>query len=141
MNSKLKLCDGCGKQQVIWKNESVDGIRNRYCKSCWSCRNSNDTKDKPTRNPIAPRSHKRSQEEKLYAGKRVLFMLSHTLCEANMTGLCTQRSTDVHHKAGRIGSLLLDEAQWMAVCRTCHMWIETHPIEATEMGWRTSKTL
>jgi hypothetical protein len=29
----------------------------------------------------------------------------------------------------------------MAVCRTCHQWIETHPIEATEKGWRVSKTL
>ena len=62
-------------------------------------------------------------------------MLSHTLCEVNMTGLCTQKSTDVHHVAGRIGSLLLDETQWIAVCRACHDFIHTHPKDARERGW------
>jgi hypothetical protein len=143
MNPNKKHCDGCGKQLPIWKNVVVDGIRNRLCKHCWSCHKSNDSNSKPTKNkkPIAPRSHKRSQEERVYTGKRVIFMLEHPMCQANISGLCTHRSTDVHHKAGRVGSLLLDEQLWMSVCRVCHQWIEEHPIEATEQGWRVSKTI
>jgi uncharacterized CHY-type Zn-finger protein len=138
---KLKICDGCGKPRRIWKNLTEDGVRKRLCKECWSCHSSHSSKPIKQHKPLAPRSTKRTHEEKIYAGKRVIFMHQHSMCEANISGLCTHKSTDVHHKAGRIGSLLVDETQWMAVCRACHMWIETHPIEATEKGWRSSKTI
>jgi hypothetical protein len=136
MNIKMKRCDGCGEQRPIWKNMVVDGVRNRLCKSCWSCQPGKDNKSKPTqRKPIAPRSSKRSQEEKRYAAKRVMFMMEHQLCQVNISGLCTQRSTDVHHKAGRVADLLVDETEWIAVCRACHDFIHTHPKDAREMGW------
>ena len=135
-----KKCDGCNKQRVIWKNHVQDGVRKRLCKECWSCQTIHSYK--PTsKKPLAPRSKKRSKQESEYSSKRKIFMLEHPMCQANISGLCTHKSTDVHHKAGRVGSLLLDESKWMAVCRTCHQWIETHPIEATEKGWRVSKTL
>jgi hypothetical protein len=35
--------------------------------------------------------------------------------------------------------MLLDEDEWMGVCRACHDWIETHPTEATSLGFRKSK--
>lgn len=31
--------------------------------------------------------------------------------------------------------LLLDKSKWLAVCRACHQWIETHPQEAVERGF------
>lgn len=144
MNTKLKTCDGCRKEKPIWKNVSIDGVRHRYCKTCWSCHPQNTkaakTSATKTNKPIAPRSHKRSKQEKLYSAKRAIFMVNNSMCEANIVGLCTQRATDVHHKAGRSGDMLLDESEWMAVCRACHDWIETHPPEATELGFRKSKT-
>lgn len=46
-----------------------------------------------------------------------------------------QRTTDVHHKDGREGQLLLDESKWLAVCRDGHEWIHQHPNAARKMGW------
>ena len=68
-------------------------------------------------------------------------MQEHPLCQANISGLCTNNSTDVHHIAGRVGELLLDTSLWLSVCRSCHVWIETHPHESTQLGFRRSKTI
>jgi hypothetical protein len=40
---------------------------------------------------------------------------------------------------GRIGNLLTDETKFLAVCRACHDWIETHPKEAKELGYSISR--
>jgi hypothetical protein len=139
MNS-MKTCDGCGKQRKIWKNLTQEGVRKRLCKECWSCQTKHSYK--PTsKKPLAPRSAKRAKQEKEYSNKRKTFMLAHPLCQANISGLCTSQSTDIHHIKGRSGELLLEVNEWMSVCRACHMWIETHPIEATELGFRKSKTV
>lgn len=59
-------------------------------------------------------------------------------CEAQLPG-CTGRSQEVHHKAGRIGALLLDEAHLMAICHPCHDYIHTRMsrAEAVERGFKT----
>jgi hypothetical protein len=88
--------------------------------------------------PIAPRSQKRSKEERLYQAKRVLFLAEHTMCKARLPN-CTHYATDVHHMAGRIGGLLLDVTKWLAVCRSCHEWIERHPSEAKERGFSLNR--
>jgi hypothetical protein len=139
--SKLKICDGCHFPKVIWKNVIEEGERRKLCKECWSCHSSHSRKPTKVKKPIAPRSHKRKAQEKDYSSKRKIFMAEHPMCQANIPGLCTSQSTDIHHVKGRIGELLLDETHWMSVCRACHMYIETHPIEATELGFRKSKTL
>jgi hypothetical protein len=63
------------------------------------------------------------------------------MCQANISGLCTSQSTDIHHIKGRSNELLLEVNEWMSVCRACHQWIEMHPKEATELGFRKSKTV
>lgn len=139
MNS-LKKCDGCSRQRVIWKNHTENGVRKRLCKECWSCQSSHSPK--PTKQkPLAPRSKKRAKQESEYSNKRKIFMSAHSMCQANISGLCTSTSTDIHHVKGRVGELLLDESYWMSVCRACHQWIETHPVEATQLGYRISKTV
>jgi len=45
------------------------------------------------------------------------------------------RTTDIHHKRGRIGPLLLDWNHWLAVSRWGHEWIHQHPAEARARGW------
>jgi hypothetical protein len=138
--AKLKTCDECGNQRPIWKNAVIDGVRKRFCKTCWGCHSSKTSVKKPTESkPIAPRSRKRTKQEKLYAGKSAIFKVTHSMCEAAIVGLCTHKTTDVHHIAGRSGDMLLDEDEWMGVCRACHDWIETHPTEATSLGFRKSK--
>ena len=146
MTPKKKKCFGCGNVTVIWKNHEG----NRYCKYCWNRTNqkhkSNDLlqkkSSKPTsRKPIASRSPKRAKQEREYLKKRKDFLYYHPLCQAKIPNICTTHATDVHHKQGRIGQLLTDETKFLAVCRQCHDWIETHPKEAKELGFSISKII
>lgn len=136
MRAKKKICDGCGNESVIWKNDAG----NRYCKTCWSKKNSSS---KPIatkkRKPIAPRSRKKQEEDREYSVLRKGFLYYHQHCQAQLQNICTRHATDVHHKAGRIGKNYLDVRTWLAVCRSCHMWIEEHPKEAKELGYSQSK--
>jgi hypothetical protein len=49
-------------------------------------------------------------------------------------GGCTQPASDVHHRRGRVGGLLLDVRHWSALCRTHHSFVTEHPKTAVEMG-------
>lgn len=138
--NNLKTCSSCGRQKKIWKNVVENEERKRYCKECWSCQTRHSNKPTTTK-PLAPRSQKRAKQELEYSTKRKIFMQEHPLCQANISGLCTNNSTDVHHIAGRVGELLLDTSLWLSVCRSCHVWIETHPHESTQLGFRRSKTI
>ncbi len=134
MKQKLKICDNCQKPSVIWKNHEG----NRYCQRCWTSLKLElpNNKSKPTapRQPIARVSDKRSKEERIYAGRRVIFLAKNPTCQANLPGICTKKSCEVHHKKGRIGKLYLDETFWLAACSACHVWIEAHPVEAKALG-------
>jgi len=130
---KKKPCDGpCSELKVIWKNHEGK----RYCKQCWSCHEGN-VKHKPTvkQSPIPRRSEKRSKEERLYTAKRLLFLAEKPMCEACISGVCTRRATEVHHKKGRIGELLLNILFWLAVCHECHEYIENNRTFAIEQGF------
>ena len=48
---------------------------------------------------------------------------------------CGGRAEEVHHKAGRLGALLLDDTKWAAMCHPCHVYATEHPSEAIERGW------
>jgi hypothetical protein len=126
---KKKLCSGCGEMTFIWKN--VSG--NKLCKQCATT----GVAIKPTikAKPIPPRSQKRSKEERLYVAKRIIFIQEHPMCEAHISGICTEYATEVHHKKGRIGEDLLDETHWLALCHMCHDYIENHREFAMEKGF------
>ena len=66
-----------------------------------------------------------------YTKKRTAFLAMHPLCQARLQS-CTQTATDIHHKAGR-GENHNVISSWLAVCRSCHNWIEHHPDEAKEL--------
>lgn len=134
MVAKFKICDGCKKSRRIWKNSG--GLK--FCKQCWSAQHPQPI---PTgkQKRIAPRSPKRAKEETEYSKKRKKFLLEKPMCEAHLPGICTQLSTDVHHKAGRLGRLLLEVKYWLSVCRSCHDWIELHPKEVREIGFSQSR--
>ena len=69
----------------------------------------------------------------IYNKLRKTFLEKYPLCQASLHN-CNLKSTDVHHKKGR-GKYLNDPTTWLSVCRSCHNWIEEHPVEATEMGY------
>ncbi len=137
MLTKKKPCNKCGELKMIWKNHQG----NRYCQACWKLelpKSSQSNKPTAKQRPISKSSPKRGQMNLHYLEKRKLFLKSHPVCGANLSG-CTTTATDVHHKAGRTGNLLLDESKWIALCRACHTWIETHPKEAKLMNFSLSR--
>jgi hypothetical protein len=140
MQAKKKLCSGCGEPKIIWKFDSE--TRNRYCQRCWASLKLELPNDKPkptvARQPIARVSDKRAKEERIYAGKRIIFLNEHPNCEINLPGICTGKATDVHHTyfgKDRDKYYLIVET-WKAGCRQCHNYIHDHmPAEvAIELG-------
>ena len=140
VKTKQKTCDGCGELRYIWKNESLDGERMRYCKGCWSTRVSKKPKPIKRNKTIRSRSPKRAKQEREYSKEAKAYKELHPFCQATLPNICTNHTSDVHHKAGRIGALLLNQKYWMPVCRPCHNWIEEHAKKARALGFRLSKT-
>jgi hypothetical protein len=130
---KLKICDGCDKPRRIWKNKG--GLK--FCQQCWSAQTSRPIPSGKQKK-ISPRSSKRVKEESEYSKERRKFLLERPMCEAHLPG-CTHVSTDVHHKMGRIGKLLLNVMYWLSCCRSCHNWIELNPSKARELGFSLSR--
>ena len=131
---KLKICDGCQKETVIWKNH--EGFK--YCKYCWSCQKAidNDSEQKPTDYKIPQVSSKRKKKDQEYLKLRERFLTQNHLCQVAVSG-CTNGATDVHHTyaGANRDAFYLVQSTWKAVCRNCHDWIHAHPIEARTMNW------
>ena len=78
------------------------------------------------------KSKKMQKLDTKYNQLRRVFLTDHPMCQAALHR-CTHKSTDIHHKKGR-GKYHNDITTWLSVCRTCHNWIESNPIEAEELG-------
>jgi len=129
MEKKMKICNGCDEEKVIWKNHEG----NKYCQYCWQAIKFKKEGFKPkAQKPINPKSKKQQGLDVAYNLLRVPFMESHPMCEAHLPG-CQGHSSDVHHVSQR-GSNYLVVATWIAVCRVCHTWIHEHPKESREMN-------
>lgn len=126
IQAKLKMCAGCNEPKHIWKSHG----RDKYCKQCWF----NIEKPKS----ISPVSKKRQGEMDTYSKLREVFLVAKPSCQAKLVS-CTGISTDVHHKAGRVGENYLKIGTWLAVCRSCHKWIEENPEAAKELGLSQSR--
>lgn len=84
---------------------------------------------------IKPRSDKRAKQEKEYSKLSAQYKKEHPVCER-----CRSKTTtDIHHKAGRVGKLLTDITNFIALCRWCHKWAEENPAAAKEEGISLSR--
>jgi len=131
---KLKTCDCCQKETVIWKNH--DGFK--YCKYCWSCQKAinSDSSQKPTDYKIPQVSSKKKKKDQEYLKLREKHLLVNNLCEVKVNG-CGHMATDIHHTyaGANRDAFYLVQSTWKAVCRNCHDWIHANPAEARTMGW------
>lgn len=136
LQPKQKLCNGCNEITNIWKKEGIQ----RFCKQCWSkqFKGLSSIKKPTAKKPLSPRSSKQVKLDALYSVLRVSYMNRNPYCLAKLPG-CAINATDIHHKMGRTGKLFLDETEFLAVCRTCHTWIETHPAEAKVLNLSKSR--
>lgn len=109
------------------KHSTCDG---EYCRRT--------PKPKPLRKPIRKYSRKRQKDNRSYSTLRKEFLSEHPICEAGLK-MCRGEATDIHHMAGRVGEDLLNTDNFLAVCRPCHLWLESHPVAAKQLGLSESR--
>jgi hypothetical protein len=87
---------------------------------------------------VQRRNKKRKAQEDEYSYRRRVWFSDplNRICEV---GGCWRDASQIHHKKGRIGELLLDERYWMSVCHKCHDYIEKHPEWAKEKGYSLNR--
>lgn len=121
---KQKKCRACKKDFTPFK--STDKFCSHQC--FYSIKK--PAKDRPK---IRVFSTKRQAELREYRKVRDEYMRDHKQCEVDG---CNKRSTNIHHKAGRIGNLLTDVNYFMACCSECHpKKIHENPSWAREKGY------
>jgi hypothetical protein len=79
-------------------------------------------------------SDKLKEELKTYRKEARRFLSQHPLC-----AICKQPATTVHHKAGRIGELLLDKSKWLQLCLPCHQQVTEDSAWAIKNGYSESR--
>jgi hypothetical protein len=67
--------------------------------------------------PVSKAQAKRLAE---YRKVRAEYLKDNPFCES-----CGWPATDVHHKKGRVGSLLLDKRYFIGLCRGCHRRVDS----------------
>ena len=95
-----------------------------------------EPRQKKKRKRIPYISDSKKIDMKLYQQAKAVFLNNNPICEA-----CNDSHTDcIHHKAGRIGSLLYNPRYFLAVCGACHDTIENNPEWAKEKGYSVMRT-
>lgn len=89
-------------------------------------------KEKPKPKKIKPRSDKRAKQEREYSAMLPQFFLDNPICQVKG---CGKESQQAHHRAGRLGVMLLRKEYWLAVCAECHDRIERNPNWAKANGY------
>lgn len=89
---------------------------------------------KPT--PIPKVSSKEKKRQVAYNALRKEFMKQFPVCQFKE---CKRPSEHAHHIRGRIGEMLLDTTEWMAVCAEHHLYIHENDKECRELGYLKSR--
>lgn len=104
---------------------------NTYCSP--PCKIKNQKAAKPQKSYKIPKvGDKRKIQNLKYSAQRVVFLGK---AENKICPITKWPTTDVHHKKGRIGDLLLDEKHWIALSREGHNYVEDNPEWAKENGY------
>lgn len=81
---------------------------------------------------VSKKTSSRSKRLRLYEKAKIEYLSRFVVCESEF---CNNNSSQIHHKKGRIGSLLWDKNFFLAVCPFCHTKIETNRKWAMEKGY------
>lgn len=110
------------------------------CQSCyWSDnKKKNEGKQKTIKEfkPIPKISQKRKIENAKYIVLRIEFLEKKENSICPVTG---EKTTEIHHKKGRVGSLFLNTKFWLGVSRKGHLKIENNPEWAKENGFSENR--
>ena len=120
IKAKEGVCVCCERKRLIYSK--------KMCQSCyWSDnKKKNEGKQKTIKEfkPIPKISQKRKIENAKYIVLRIEFLGKKENSICPVTG---EKTTEIHHKKGRVGSLFLDIRYWLAVSRKGHKKIEENP--------------
>lgn len=131
---KKKKCARCKNERYIFSRG--------MCHSCYRATHKPKFKKRKPINRISNKGRLRNDE---YRKSRKNFLSSHCCCEVKLPGCTVPNSSyegdklEVHHKKGRIGDLLTDQRYFLAVCSSCHRYLEDHPEFAVSNGWSLSR--
>jgi hypothetical protein len=121
----LKICKSCGNE--FRQYTSLD-----KCK----CRSSKPQPKQKKAYVIPQVSKKRKVEMLQYSVLRTEFLANK---KNQVCPITKQPTTDIHHKKGRVGSLLLDTRYWVALSREAHKFVEENPEWAKENGYSLNR--
>lgn len=83
-----------------------------------------------SRGRLRPRSPGYEKRMRSYRARRLLFLERNPRCAV----FPKLGATQIHHRRGRAGKLLLDERFWIPVSADGQMWIHANPAAARERG-------
>ena len=84
--------------------------------------------------PISKTGDKLKEDLKIYHKAARIFLMQNPKC-----AICGQPATTVHHKAGRVGELLLDRSKWLQLCMEDHVKVTEDSAWAIENGYSVSR--
>ncbi len=89
---------------------------------------------KKKQKPIRKLSERRQKEYDEYYRIHPIFL------KGKICPITKKPATEIHHKKGKIGKLLIDQRYFLGVTRTGHIWIENNPAEAEKLGYVIKRT-
>lgn len=88
---------------------------------------------------IPPYSSKRRAASREYMRERFAYLEEFPYCQIRRPE-CTGRATEIHHRLSRArGGDLVDRANFVSACSSCHSYVTEHPRWAAEHGWLTRR--
>jgi hypothetical protein len=111
--------------------------------AAWIEKGRQKARDRPPkpRKAVKRVSGKRAGQNRDYSTLRVAFLAEHPFCAPCHDGGTATPATEIHHVAGREGKRLCNTLNFLAVCRSCHDWIEANPKEAAAKGYKTTRLI
>lgn len=123
-------------QQCAFPNCKSNSVTGPYCIGHAKLMGHKEpAKDK---NKIPLQGEKLKKDSRTHAQIKKDYLKQHPICECGRKGCKQEKAVDIHHMKGR-GAFLNVEEFFLAVSRSCHLWIEAHPIQAKELGLSVSR--
>lgn len=134
IKAKFGNCSKCNSTDILLYRRNPPECKVCYFKGKMERKKLSTNKPKPQpKKSILPVSKKRMEELAKYRPLRDKYLQDNPMCEVDD---CNNVSTNLHHKAGRNGSLLYDVRYFMACCDDCHpRRIHENPEWARENGY------
>src|SRR6187551_3493176 len=108
------------------------------CASCGAARRKQERTKPKVVKPIKKVSEKRAGQNQVYARLRVEYLEAYPACEVVD---CHNKSTQIHHMAGRENEKLTDTDKFLAVCGACHERITLDTQWAISNGYSYQRTI